>query len=119
MNKLTRFKKFDIDAADQVLGRLATRVAMILMGKNKADYQPNVDCRHRVTITNAAKIKLTGKKLEQKKYIHYSGYPGGIKETPIKKLLSTKPEQVILRAVSRMLPKNKLRVARMKRIIFK
>lgn len=119
MNKLTKLKKFNLDAADQAVGRLATRAAMILMGKNVPSYQPHVDCRHKVIIANAAKIKLTGKKIEQKQYIHYSGYPGGIKRLPLKKVLATKPEQVILLAISRMLPKNRLRVPRMKRVSFK
>lgn len=119
MNMLAKLKKFNLDATDQAIGRLATQIAMILMGKNDPSYQPNVDCRHKVIITNAAKIKLSGKKLEQKEYIHYSGYPGGIKRLPFKKVLAAKPEQVILKAVSRMLPKNKLRVSRLKRISFK
>lgn len=97
-----------IDATDVVLGRMASRVARILMGKHKPSYTPHADTGDFVVITNAAKVKLTGKKLETKKYYHHSGYPGGLKERSIEKLMAEGPEEVIQLAVRRMLPKTKL-----------
>jgi large subunit ribosomal protein L13 len=97
-----------IDASDQVLGRLASRVALILRGKNKANYTPHVDCGDNVIIINATKVRFTGKKLTDKVYIRYTGYPGGQRfETP-KQLLTRKPLAVVEHAVKGMLPKNKL-----------
>jgi large subunit ribosomal protein L13 len=97
-----------IDATDQVLGRLASRVALILRGKHKASYTPHVDCGDNVIIINATKIRLTGKKLTDKVYVRHTGYPGGQRfETP-KELLSRKPLAVVEHAVKGMLPKNKL-----------
>ncbi|MCE5194560.1 MAG: 50S ribosomal protein L13 [Nitrospiraceae bacterium] len=101
-------KWYIVDAKELILGRLAVKVANYLRGKNKAVFTPNVDTGDFVVVVNAAKIKVTGNKLEDKIYYHHSGYPGGIKAVPLKKRLDTKPEQVIIDAVWGMLPKNRL-----------
>ncbi len=114
--KQTRFIKSDeaikkwylIDAKDQVLGRLATQVAMIIRGKNKPTFTPNTDTGDFVIIINADKIKLTGKREELKEYFHHSGYPGGLKKKSYHEVMSTKPEFVVEKAVRGMLPKNRL-----------
>lgn len=100
---------FVIDATDQVLGRLATRIATILTGKNKPQYAPFIVTGDHVIVINAAKIRLTGQKLDQKVYYRHTGYPGGLREVTLGRLLETRPEQVIHEAVLGMLPKNKLR----------
>ncbi len=97
-----------IDAKGKVLGRLATDVAIKLMGKDKPEFVPYLDTGDFVVITNAAKVKITGKKAEQKKYIRHSGYPGGYKEETFAKLIERRPEEVIRHAVVGMLPKTKL-----------
>ena len=97
-----------IDAQDKVLGRLAVKVANILVGKNKAKYSPNADLGDFVVVVNAEKIKVTGNKEIQKNYYHHTGYPGGLKTKPFKKMLEDSPEKIILKAVKGMLPKNKL-----------
>ena len=97
-----------VNAEDKVLGRLASKVATILRGKHKPTYVPHSDVGDYVIVINAAKVRLTGKKLEQKVYYHYSGYPGGLKETRLSDLMKKSPEEVIKRAVKGMLPKNKL-----------
>lgn len=97
-----------VDAEDQVLGRLATQIADVLRGKNKVNYTPHVDCGDYVIVVNADKVKLTGKKLDQKMYTTHSGYLGGLKETPYKVLMEKHPERAIEHAVKGMLPKNKL-----------
>ncbi|MBU0477872.1 50S ribosomal protein L13 [bacterium] len=97
-----------VNAEDKVLGRLASKVAAILRGKHKPIYVPHADVGDYVIVINAAKVRLTGKKLEQKVYYHYSGYPGGLKETRLFDLMKKNPEEVIKRAVKGMLPKNKL-----------
>jgi len=97
-----------LNGEDQVLGRLATRAAVILMGKHKADYTPFLKTGDHVIVVNAEKIRLTGRKEEQKKYYRHSGYPGGIKETTAKDLRAKHPERIIEFAVLGMLPKNKL-----------
>jgi len=97
-----------IDAADQVLGRLATQAAHLLRGKNKTYFSPNLDCGDFVIVVNAEKVTLTGSKELQKIYQDYSGYPGGLKERPFKRMIAEKPEEVIFRAVKGMLPKNSL-----------
>ena len=97
-----------IDAADQTLGRLSTRIAKVLRGKHKATFTPHVDTGDYVVVINAEKIKLTGKKLDQKMYHAYSGYPGGLRSRSARELLSTYPERVIQSAVKGMLPKNRL-----------
>ena len=97
-----------VDAEGQVFGRLASKVANILRGKNKPIYTPHVDTGDYVIIINADKIQMTGKKLDQKVYYHHSGYVGGLKETKYRKLLAEKPEFAIRRAVTGMLPKGPL-----------
>lgn len=97
-----------IDAQDQVLGRLATRVAQILRGKTKPVFTNHVDTGDFVIIVNAEKIRLTGNKLDGKVYYRHSGYPGGIKGMTAREMLERKPEQVIKTAVKGMLPKNRL-----------
>ena len=97
-----------VDADGMVLGRLASQVARLLMGKHKASYTPFLDCGDHIIVVNAAKIVLTGNKAEDKKYHRYSGYPGGMKDTTAGRLLEQKPERVIELAVKGMLPKNRL-----------
>lgn len=101
-------KWYIIDAENKVLGRMATEVATILRGKNKPIYTPHVDTGDFVIIINAEKIKLTGKKLEQKNYTYHTGYPGGLKQVPYKNLIVKNPEKIIELAVKGMLPKNSL-----------
>jgi large subunit ribosomal protein L13 len=107
-----------IDAADKILGRLATKIAILLQGKHKPDYQPQKDMGDIVIIKHVDKIKVTGKKAEQKKYIHHSDYMGGLKEIPFKRLFERKPSEILRIAVLGMLPKNKLRAKRIKRLKF-
>lgn len=97
-----------IDATDKVLGRFATEVAKILMGKNKPNFVPYLDMGDDVTVINASKIKVTGKKMQNKNYFRHSGYPGGLKVETLSELLKRKPQDVIEHAVKGMLPKNKL-----------
>lgn len=97
-----------VDAEDQVLGRLACRIADVLRGKNKPQYTPHVDVGDFVIVTNADKIKLTGNKLDQKFYHRYSGYSSGMKSVPAREVLAKNPEEVIRHAVKGMLPKNRL-----------
>ncbi len=109
----------EIDAADQILGRLATRAATLLMGKSKPYFTRHLDCGDFVTIINAGKIRVTGEKITKKIYTRYSGYPGGIKRTNLGKMLAEKPEEVIRHAVAGMLPDNKLKALWLKRLIIK
>ena len=97
-----------VDATDVTLGRLASEIAQILKGKRKPQYTPHVDTGDFVIVVNASKVKLTGNKLADKKYYHHSGFPGGLKETPISDLLAKDPRKVIEAAVKGMLPKNTL-----------
>lgn len=106
-NEIDR-KWYVIDAEGKVLGRLATEIATILSGKNKPIYTPHVDTGDFVIVINADKIKLTGKKLEQKSYVYHTGHPGGLKEVPYKRLIVEKPEKIVELAVKGMLPKNSL-----------
>lgn len=99
---------FLVDADGQILGRLASNIAKILMGKHKPTYTPNIDTGDYVIVVNAEKIKVTGKKLTDKIYYRHSGYIGGLKEETLMSLLRRKPEKVIELAVKGMLPKNKL-----------
>lgn len=116
MNKKTYLPKIDgierkwhlIDADGQVLGRLAVKIAEILRGKNKVFYTNHIDCGDFVVVTNASKIVLTGKKLDQKMHFTYSGYPGGAKFKPYSVLMEESPEKALMLAVKGMLPKNKL-----------
>jgi large subunit ribosomal protein L13 len=97
-----------LDASDKTLGRLSTKVAFILMGKDKAQYTPNSDTGDYVVIINAEKIKITGNKDTQKNYYRHTGYPGGLKSTTFLDMIEKKPEEIIFKAVQGMLPKNKL-----------
>ncbi len=108
-----------IDATGKILGRLASEVATLLRGKDKVGFKPHMDEGDVVIIENADKIKLSGDKLNSKKYFRHSGYPGGLKEKPLKKMMEERPEEVIKRAVYGMLPKNKLRDKTIKRLKFK
>jgi large subunit ribosomal protein L13 len=97
-----------VDASDQVLGRLATQIAMRLRGKHKPIFTPHVDTGDFVIVINAEKVKLTGRKTDQKMYWRHSGYPGGIKGVSARRMLENKPEELIRQAVRGMLPKNRL-----------
>jgi large subunit ribosomal protein L13 len=97
-----------VDATDQTLGRLATRIATLLEGKHKPMYSPHLDTGDHVVVINAARVKVTGNKLVQKRYYRHSGYPGGLKEESLQALMARKPELVIERAVKGMLPQNRL-----------
>ncbi len=112
-------KKITIDASGQIVGRLATRVAMILMGKNKPDYRPHIDTGDKVEILNVAGLRFTGKKAEVKEYKHHSMHPGGLKIKLAKNVMKEKPEDILLHAVARMLPKNNTRPRRLLRVSFK
>ena len=101
-------KWYVVDAADHTLGRLATEVANVLRGKNKPIYTPHMDTGDYVIVVNADKIKVSGKKLDQKMYYHHSDYVGGMRETTLKEMLAKKPEYVIEHAVKGMLPKGPL-----------
>jgi large subunit ribosomal protein L13 len=111
-------KTHTIDAADKILGRLATEVAVLLRGKNKPDFAPYKDIGDFVVIKNVEKIRVTGNKMEQKKYYRHSGYLGGLKEIPLKTLFKERPAEVFRKAVFGMLPKNKLRARQIKRLNF-
>lgn len=112
-------KNIEIDATGKAVGRLATEIAIILRGKDKADFLPHIDSGDNVTVINASKVKFTGRKLVQKDYYHHTHYPGGIVRTPMKKVLENNPAEVIRHAVNGMLPKNRLRVEKMKRLTIK
>ena len=97
-----------LDARDETLGRLSSKIASILMGKNKAQYTPHNDLGDYVVVVNAEKIKVTGNKNTQKRYYRHTGYPGGLKSSTFSEMIEKDPENTILKAVKGMLPKNKL-----------
>src|SRR5467141_3965237 len=97
-----------VDAEGQVLGKLASKAAMVLMGKHKPSYTPFLDTGDHVVVVNAAKIRLTGRKEEQKLYRRHSGYPGGLTETSARKVRAVRPQRMVEQAIAGMLPKNKL-----------
>lgn len=97
-----------VDAKDQILGRLATRVASLLIGKGKVIYSPHIDVGDEVIVINASKVRTTGNKMKEKVYKSYSAYPGGYKETPLEKMIQKHPDEVIRHAVRGMLPKSRL-----------
>lgn len=105
-----------IDATDKILGRLASEIAKILQGKNKPDFRPEKSGEEIVEVINVNKIKFTGKKFKKKIYYHHSGYPGGLKKITLEELFKKDPKEVLKRAVFGMLPKNKLRKERIKRL---
>lgn len=104
------------DASEFYLGRLASKVAVFLIGKHKPTYSSHLDLGDIVVVVNAKKVKASGRKLEEKKYYRHTGYVGHLKEINLKELLKKKPEEVIFRAVKNMLPKNKLQKKRLKRL---
>ncbi|NNF02138.1 MAG: 50S ribosomal protein L13 [Bacteroidia bacterium] len=97
-----------VDAENETLGRMASKIAYVLRGKNKPGFTPHVDCGDNVIVINAEKIKLSGKKMTDKKYVRHTGYPGGQRFTTPKELLEKKPESVVEKAVYGMLPRTKL-----------
>ena len=101
-------KWYVVDAADMTLGRLASEVAKVLRGKNKPTFTPHIDTGDYVIVVNAEKVKVTGKKLDQKIYYHHSDYVGGMKETTLREMLAKKPEKVVELAIKGMLPKGPL-----------
>lgn len=109
-------KWYVVDASGKTLGRLASEVAKVLSGKNKPSYTQFLDTGDYVIVVNAEKIVVTGKKLEQKVYTHHTGYIGGLKEITLKRMLETKPENVIKHAVKGMLPKNTLGRSMMRKL---
>lgn len=109
-------KTHTIDAANKILGRLATEIAILLRGKHKPNFVPNKDMGDFVVVKNIEKVKVTGKKFDQKVYYHHSGYPGGLKITPFKKVFRKEPAKTLKRAVFGMLSKNKLRAKQIKRL---
>lgn len=116
---LKKGKKFVIDATDQTIGRLSTKIAMILIGKNNVNFQPDIDINNRVVVINAEKARFSGKKLEYKEYKHHSMRPGGLKRIPAKIVLQKNPKKLIEFAVNKMLPKNNTRRKRILRLSFK
>lgn len=104
------------DAKNFILGRLSTKIARILMGKHYLDYTPSVNMGDYVVVVNCGQIKVTGRKMEQKYYHHFSGYPGGITSIKMKDMLIRRPEQVIREAVRKMLPKNKMAKLMLRRL---
>ena len=111
--------KVEVDAAGIAPGRVATKIATILMGKHRPNYEAHLDKGDKVVVLNADKAVFTGKKADQKIYRHHSMHPGGLKETPASKVIKEDPREVIRHAVMKMLPKNKLRADRMRRLHFK
>ena len=107
---------FVVDATDETLGRLASRIARVLIGKHKPAYQPNLDTGDHVIVLNASRIAVTSDKLETKVYVRHSGYPGGLKEETLGDLLERRPEQVIRRAVKGMLPHNRLGAQQLRKL---
>jgi large subunit ribosomal protein L13 len=107
---------FVLDATDRPLGRLATKAARMLIGKDKPTFTPFLDSGDHVVVINADKIKMTGNKVEQKVYYSHSGYPGGLKAVPAKRVREARPEWVVREAIVGMLPKNKLRASRAKKL---
>ena len=109
-------KWYVVDATDMTLGRLASEVAKVLRGKNKPIFTPHIDTGDYVIVVNAAKVKVTGKKLDQKVYYHHSDYVGGMKEATLREMLDKKPEKVVELAVKGMLPKNTLGAKMLKKL---
>ena len=112
----TQHEWFIVDAKDAVLGRLSTRLAVLLCGKNRVDYTPNVDNGAGIIVLNCNKIRVTGKKAEAKFYQSFSGYPGGLKKVAYKDMIVKKPDYILRHAVKGMLPKNKLASGMLKRL---
>jgi len=105
-----------VDAKERILGKLAERIATVLMGKHKPIFDRGVDCGDYVVVTNARQVFVSGKKTEQIVYRKHTMFPGGLKETPYKVMMDRKPDEIIRKAVSGMLPKNRLRARRLERL---
>ena len=118
MKKIER-KLHQLDATDKSIGRLASEIAILLRGKNNPEFQPHTDCGDIVEVKNIKNAKITGKKLEQKKYYSYSGYPGGLKEKKLSDIFQNNPSDVLTRAVREMLPPVKFRTNMLKRLNIK
>lgn len=118
MEEITRIMH-QIDATEQAPGRLASDIALLLQGKDRADFKTNIDMGGYVEVSNATAMKITGAKMENKVYYRHSGHPGGLKEETMKQVWAKDPSEVLRRAVLRMLPKNRLRTERMKRLMIK
>jgi large subunit ribosomal protein L13 len=111
-------KTHTIDAKNKSLGRLASKIAILLQGKHKENFDPSKDMGDFVIVKNVGKMKISGQKLEKKKYYRHSGYLGGLKEIKMKEIFKKNPEKILKIAVSGMLPKNRLRKKRLKRLKF-
>lgn len=109
-------KTYTLDASNRAIGRISTEIVALLRGKNKPDFAPNKDIGDFVVVKNINQLRFTGNKLEQKKYYRHSGYLGGLKEIPMKKIFESRPEIVLQKTVLGMLPKNKLRALQIKRL---
>src|SRR3989344_8562508 len=124
MNKITKPTKTAeikrdwhlVDVKGKILGREASGIAQILIGKSKPYFAKNLDCGDYVVVLNAASVRVTGKKEEDKVYTRYSGYPGGLRSRTVREMRVIKPEEIVRHAVSGMLPKNKLRASMLKRL---
>lgn len=116
MKKIAAKKWYLINAQEQVLGRMSSKIATLLQGKHKPTYEPHLDQGDYVVVINAEKIRLTGKKEEKKIYYYHTGYPGGIKEVKFQELLKKNPSKIIMLAVKGMLPHNKLGRAMIKKL---
>lgn len=110
-------QEYKIDATNQILGRLATKIAILLQGKNSVHYEPRLTGNIKVVVENVSKIKFSGKKLNQKLYRHHTGYPGHLKSQTLRQVFEKNPKDVLRKAVWNMLPKNKLRSKRIKNLI--
>lgn len=119
MNGTVQREKHNFDATGQIPGRLASETAILLMGKHKVGWQPNLDVGDFVEVTNVAQLKFTGKKLEGGGRTKHSGFPGGLKTSPLAKLFQEDPAKLFRRMVYNMLPKNRLRKEMIKRLTFK
>lgn len=118
MKNISR-KLHQLDATDSTVGRLATKIATILRGKNKPEFEAHLDLGDIVEVKNISKLKFTGKKLDQKQYHHFSGYLGGLKSKKMSEINATNPGDILYRAVREMLPDTKLRTNMLKRLIIK
>jgi len=109
-------KWYLVDAKGQTLGRMATKIAVKLRGKDKPQFAPHVDCGDFVVVINAKEVAVTGDKMNAKMYHRHSGYPGALKSTPLKKMMENKPEEVVKRAIAGMIPRNKLKKEVLKKL---
>lgn len=110
-------REYKLDAKNQILGRFASKIAVLLQGKDSAKYLPRLVGDVKVFVENASKIKVTGNKMAQKLYRHYTGYPGGLRTRTLRQVSEKNPKEVLQKAVWNMLPKNRLRSKRMRNLI--